>query len=81
MFRGAGKKFFSVTTFGLQHWAVLWLWGAFLAAMFHVKHWLISRRYFSLKIGSGVLLCASALRLDRTGAIALQVEATLKLTQ
>ena len=50
-------------------------------SLFHVKHWLISRRYFSLKIGSGVLLCASTLRLDRTGAITLQVEATLKLTQ
>ena len=52
-----------------------------LAAMFHVKHWLISKRYFSLKIGGGVLLCASTLRLDRTGAIALQAEAALKLTQ
>jgi hypothetical protein len=49
--------------------------------MFHVKHWLISKRYFSLKIGTGVLLCASTLGLDRTGVIALQVEATLKLTQ
>jgi hypothetical protein len=49
--------------------------------MFHVKHWLISRRYFSLKIGGGVLLCASTLRLDRTGAIALQIEATLHLNQ
>ncbi len=52
-----------------------------LAAMFHVKHRLISKRYFSLKIGTGVLLCASTLRLDRTGTIALRVEATLKLTQ
>jgi hypothetical protein len=50
-------------------------------SLFHVKHWLILRRYFSLKIGNGVLLCASTLRLDRTEAIALQVEATHKLTQ
>jgi hypothetical protein len=35
-------------------------------------------RYFSLKIEGGVLLCASTLRLDRTGTIALQVEAVLE---